>query len=161
THQNAQRLLAALPVHNPFARRLTFPDESTRLRRDQKKYLTLIRAIALLHQHQRPRRTVEGVEHVEVTLEDIATANRLAGEILGRSLDEMPPQTRRFLDLLWTMVEAACAEKQIEPKHHRFTQREARDATGWSPPQVKRHMQRLCELEYIIVHRGGRGQGFI
>ena len=161
THQNAQRLIAALPVHNPFARLLTFPDENTRLRRDQKKYLTLIRTIALLHQHQRPRRTVHGVEHVEVTREDIATANRIAGVILGRSLDEMPPQTRRFLDLLWAMVKTACQEKEIDPKHHRFTQREAREATGWSPPQVKRHMMRLHELEYVLVHRGGRGQGFV
>ncbi len=161
THRNAQRLLVTLPVHNPFARLLTFPDENTRLRRDQKKYLTLIRTIALLHQHQRPRRTVNGVEHVEVTREDIATANRLAGVILGRSLDEMPPQTRRFLDLVWAMVKTACDENQIDPKHHRFTQREARAVTGWSPPQVKRHMQRLCELEYILVHRGGRGQGFV
>jgi len=161
THQNAQRLIANLPVHNPFARLLTFPDENTRLRRDQKKYLTLIRTIALLHQHQRPRRSVHGTEHVEVTLEDIATANRLAGVILGRSLDEMPPQTRRFLDLLWHMVKASCEQNQIDPKHHRFTQREARAATGWSPPQVKRHMMRLHELEYILVHRGGRGQGFV
>lgn len=161
THQNAQRLIANIPVHNPFARLLTFPDENTRLRRDQKKYLTLIRTIALLHQHQRPRRSVHGIEHVEVTREDIATANRLAGVILGRSLDEMPPQTRRFLDLLWAMVKTACAENQIDPKYHRFTQREARTATGWSPPQVKRHMQRLHELEYILTHRGGRGQGFV
>jgi hypothetical protein len=161
THQNAQRLIANLPVHNPFARLLTFPDENTRLRRDQKKYLTLIRTIALLHQHQRPRRSVHGIEHVEVTLEDIATANRLAGVILGRSLDEMPPQTRRFLDLLWHMVKTACEQNQIDPKHHRFTQREARAATGWSPPQVKRHMMRLHELEYILTHRGGRGQGYV
>lgn len=161
THQNAQRLIATIPVHNPFARLLTFPDENTRLRRDQKKYLTLIRTIALLHQHQRPRRTVHGIAHVEVTREDIATANRIAGIILGRSLDEMPPQTRRFLDLLWAMVKTACEQNQIDPKHHRFTQREARAATGWSPPQVKRHMQRLHELEYILSHRGGRGQGFV
>ena len=161
THQNAQRLIAALPVHNPYAQRLTFPDENTRLRRDQKKYLTLIRTIALLHQHQRPRRTVQGVEHVEVTLQDIATANQLAGEVLGRSLDEMPPQTRRFLEQLWHMVKATCTERQIEPKAHRFTQRDARTFTGWSPPQIKRHMLKLCELEYLLTHRGGRGQSFV
>ncbi|MFN7342554.1 MAG: hypothetical protein ACK5TA_04385, partial [bacterium] len=34
-------------------------------------------------------------------------------------------------------------------------------ATGWSPPQVKRHMMRLHELEYILTHRGGRGQGYV
>lgn len=160
THCNAQRLLQALPVHNPFARQLTFPDENTRLRRDQKKYLTLIRAIALLHQHQRPRQTLEGVEHIEVTQEDIKEANRLAGEILGRSLDEMPPQTRRFLDLLLSAVWKNCQEKQIEQPHYRFTQRKVREWTGYSPQQVKRHLAKLVELEYVLTHRGGRGQSF-
>lgn len=160
-HRNAQRLLASIPVHNPFARRLTFPDENTRLRRDQKKYLTLIRTIALLHQHQRPRRKVEGVEHVEVTLEDITTANRLAGEVLGRSLDEMPPQTRRFLDLLHEMATKACVEKEIEQRHYRFSQRDARAFTGWSAFQVKKHLGKLVDLEYALIHRGGRGQSFV
>jgi len=160
-HQNAQRLLQALPVHNPFARQLTFPDESTRLRRDQRKYLTLIRAIALLHQHQRPRRNVEGVEHVEVTLEDIATANRLAGEVLGRSLDEMPPQTRRFLELLHDLVTKQCREQEIQPRHYRFTQRQARAFTGWTAFQVKKHLAKLVDLEYVLIHRGSRGQQFV
>jgi hypothetical protein len=160
-HRNAQRLLASLPVHNPFAKRLTFPDENTRLRRDQKKYLTLIRSIALLHQHQRPRRKVEGVEHVEVTLEDIATANRLAGEVLGRSLDEMPPQTRRFLETVLAAVRRECAEKQIEQRHYRFSQRDVRRWTNASPQQVKRHLAKLVDLEYALIHRGGRGQSFV
>ena len=157
-HRNAQRLLQALPVHNPFAAMLTFPDESTRLRRDQKKYLALMRALALLHQHQRPRRMVEGVEHIEVSIDDIAEANRLAGEVLGRSLDEMPPQTRRFLNLLHDMVEKECEERKCEPRLCRFSQREARKYTGWSPFQVKKHIGRLTELEYVLPTRCGRGQ---
>ncbi|HUR23581.1 MAG TPA: hypothetical protein VMZ73_06895 [Acidimicrobiales bacterium] len=40
------------------APRLGFADERTRTRRDHMKYLALIRAIALLHQHQRSRQTV-------------------------------------------------------------------------------------------------------
>jgi len=160
-HRNAQRLLQTIPVHNPFARRLTFPDENTRLRRDQKKYLTLIRTIALLHQHQRPRRKVEGVEHVEVTLEDITTANRLAGEVLGRSLDEMPPQTRAFLDAILSAVRRVCGESQIEQRHYRFSQRDVRGWTNASPQQVKRHLAKLVDLEYALIHRGGRGQSFV
>ncbi len=101
-HRNAQRLLQPLPVVNPFAPRLTFLDTQTRTRRDHEKYLTLIDAIALLHQHQRPRQRTGGgggepVEYLEATLSDVELANRLAGEVLGRSLDELPPQTRRFL----------------------------------------------------------------
>jgi hypothetical protein len=57
-HQNAQRLLQPLAVVNPYSRHLTFVDDCTRTRRDHEKYLTLIDAIALLHQHQRPIRSV-------------------------------------------------------------------------------------------------------
>ena len=100
-HRNAQRLLKPVFVANPFARDLTFLDSQTRTRRDHLKYLTLIRSIALLHQCQRPVKTTthhgKQIEYIEVTLEDIETANRLAHEVLGRSLDELPPQTRRLL----------------------------------------------------------------
>ena len=46
-----------LAVMNPYAAALTFPAELTRTRRDHEKYLTLMDAIALLHQHQRPIKT--------------------------------------------------------------------------------------------------------
>ena len=58
-HRNAQRLLRPLLVANPYAERLTFLDDKTRTRRDHVKYLTLIRTIALLHQHQRPVKTTQ------------------------------------------------------------------------------------------------------
>jgi hypothetical protein len=157
-HQNAQRLLRPLEVINPFAPRLTFPDENTRLRRDQEKYLTLIDAIAFLHQYQRPVKERGGRPYIEVTLTDIETANRIAGECFGRTLDEMPPQTRRFLELLWKHVKETSEAKHLEPAQVRFSQREAREMTGWSHFQVKKHMARLVELEYALVHGGGRGQ---
>src|SRR5206468_507243 len=110
-HRNAQRLLEPLLVANPFARELTFLDDRTRTRRDHMKYLTLIRSIALLHQHQREKKTVvhdgKQLSYIEVTRADIAIANRLAHEVLGRSLDELAPQTRRLLMLLDEMVSAA------------------------------------------------------
>ncbi|WP_240149747.1 hypothetical protein, partial [Erwinia amylovora] len=83
-----------LKVVNPYAERLTFLSDKTRTRRDHMKYLTLIQAVALLHQY---RRTVKRAEHrgevleyIEVQPSDIALANRLAHEVLGRTLDEMP-----------------------------------------------------------------------
>lgn len=157
-HKNAQRLLRPLEVINPFATRLTFPDENTRLRRDQEKYLTLIDTIAFLHQYQRPVKERAGKPYVEVTLTDIETANRIAGECFGRTLDEMPPQTRRFLDLLWKHIEETSKTKKLDPDQVRFSQRDAREVTGWSHFQVKKHMARLVELEYALVHGGGRGQ---
>jgi DNA primase len=164
-HRNAQRLLKPVLVVNPYARELTFLDSRTRTRRDHMKYLTLIRAIALLHQHQRSRKTVthngKALEYIEVALDDIATANRLAHEVLGRSLDELPPQTRRLLLFVEEMVSAECARQKIERTDFRFSRKDVRTFTKWSDSQLKRHLHRLEELEYLLVHHGGRGQSLV
>jgi len=81
-HHNAQRLLASVAVVNPYADRLSFAATKTRTRRDHMKYLTLIRTIALLHQHQRELKEVQHkgqtLAYIEVTKADIELANRLA-----------------------------------------------------------------------------------
>jgi len=164
-HRNAQRLLRSLRVVNPFAERLTFLDDRTRTRRDHMKYLALIRTIALLHQHQRPIRTVEqdgrAVEFIEVTLDDIAAGNRIAHHVLGRCLDEMPPQTRRLLDLIERMVAVRCAAVKIGRDDVRFRARELREFTGWGNSQLHLHLSRLAEMEYVLTHRADYGQGFV
>ena len=163
-HQNAQRLLEPLAVVNPYADRLTFLDDRTRMRRDHEKYLTLIDTIALLHQHQREVKTLrhggQDLRYIEVTLADIALANELAHEVLGRTLDELPPQTRRLLGLVMAMVEEACRAQQMPRAAHRFSRRQVREYTRWGDTQLKIHLGRLTELEYLLVHRGGRGQSF-
>ena len=164
-HRNAQRLLQPVSVVNPYALSLTFHDGQTRTRRDHTKYLTLIHAIALLHQYQRPRLTRDykgkPFEYIEATLNDIAIANRLTAEVLGRSLDELPPQTRRLLLLVDQMVKAECKRQKIERTEYRFSRREVRAATGWGDTQLRLHLGRLEELEYLLAHRGGRGQSFV
>jgi DNA primase len=163
-HQNAQRLLRPLAVVNPYADRLTFLADKTRTRRDHEKYLTLIDTIALLHQHQRAIKSMptggDAIEYVEVTLADIAQANALAHEVLGRSVDDLPPQTRRLLLLVDAMVKATMTVQQLPRSEIRFSRKTVRDYSGWSDFQVKVHMQKLTELEYLLPHRGGRGQCF-
>jgi DNA primase len=163
-HRNAQRLLRPFLVANPYAEQLTFVSHRTRTRRDHVKYLTLIQSIALLHQYQRPvkrvqRRGVE-LEYIEVTLDDIEVANRLAHQVLGRSLDELPPQTRRLLCALDEMVAAGCKRQEISRSDYRFSRREVREYTGWGLTQLRVHMERLVELEYVLVHRGRNGVRF-
>jgi DNA primase catalytic core len=160
-HRNAQRLIRPLAVLNPFARHLTFPDEATRTRRDHEKYLTLIDTIALLHQYQREVRTTtrrgKAIEYVEATLDDIALANQLAHEVLGRSLDELPPQTRRLLLLLDTFVAERAKAQGIERQAVRFSRREVRESTGIGDTQLRLHLERLVALEYLLTYRQGAG----
>ncbi|HEX4612561.1 MAG TPA: hypothetical protein VH092_30485, partial [Urbifossiella sp.] len=156
-HQNAQRLLRPVRVVNPWAERLTFPDASTRTRRDHAKYLGLIRAVTFLHQHQRPVRTAEvngrAVEYVETTLEDIAAANDVAAAVLGRGLDDLPPQTRNLLGVLERMVTAGCEAERIDRADFRFTARQAREFAGWGHTQLKLHLKRLADRELVLRHR--------
>ncbi len=163
-HQNAQRLLRPLAVVNPYAEQLTFLDDRTRTRRDHAKYLTLIESIALLRQHQRPVRTAQSggkaVEYIEVTLDDIELANRLAHEVLGRSLDDLPPQTRRVLGIIESLVAERSGQQSLRASDVRFTRRELRARCGMSDAAVRVHLERLIGMEYIRPAVGRNGQRF-
>ena len=159
--QNAQRLIEPMRVANPFARHLTFTSGRTRTRRDHEKYLTLIDTIALLHQHQREKIThnVNGraVEMLPVTIEDIEAANQIAPEVLGRSLDELPPQTRRLLESIKALVRGKMKAESTEQRLCLFSRRELREFSGWGQMQVRRHLERLQEMEYVRTCGGRNG----
>jgi DNA primase len=44
---------------------------------------------------------------------------------------------------------------------YRFSRRDVRASTGWGDTQLRLHLGRLEELEYLLIHRGGRGQSFV
>jgi len=178
-HANAQRLLEPLPVVIPWAEQLTFRHDQTWMRREHAKYLALIAASALLHQHQRPRKTrtinlpsfngkpqatasthvadPSPAEYLEATLADVELAHRLAGQVLGQSLDSLLPQTRRLLVLIDDLVTRRSQDEQRPCRLIRFTQRELRETLAWGDFQLRRHLNRLVELEYVLVHRTGYG----
>ena len=164
-HHNAQRLLRPLLVANPFAESLTFLDDKTRTRRDHLKYLTLIRAIALLHQYQRPVKTIVHHErkrrvhrsHAGRHRRGEPTGVRSAGPIGGRTAAADPPAA----DPRGRMVTAACKRQAMDRADYRFSRRDVREFTGWGHTQLKVHLKRLEELEYLLIHRGGRGQSFV
>jgi DNA primase len=161
-HKNAGRLLKPLKVVNPYANLLTFTSKSLRARRDHTKYLNLIQAISYLFQYQRQTHTVdyggEAVEYINVTLADIYRANELAAEVLGRSLDELSPPSRKLLMLIRRMCEERAGE---EDRETHFTRRDIREYSGWSDFQVKTHIRQLEELEYLYSTVGKKGKEYV
>jgi hypothetical protein len=183
-HCNAQRLLSSLPVVMPWADQLTFRHDQTRMRRDHAKYLSLIASITLLHQHQRkvvqlnhnPKREratkpqrgnisqdasvaqdPNAFIAVQSTVEDVELANRLLSQVMGRSLDDLLPQTRQLLVLIDNLVNQQSGDQKLARNLVRFTQRQLRDAFGWQDSHVRKHLKRLIELEYVLAHRTGHG----
>jgi DNA primase len=96
-----------------------------------------------------------------VTLADIEIANKLAHEALGRSLDELSPQTRRLLELVTRWSRRRARRKPSPAAIIALAAATCARHAGWSDFQVKMHMHKLEELEYVLVHRGGRGQSFV
>jgi hypothetical protein len=135
-----------MPVVVPMAEQLTFTEATTRSRRDHAKYLGIICASALLHQYQRNQSEVivDGVpvSYIEADGSDVALADTLAADLLARSGAELPPASAKLLSSL--------AEWSGEKP---FTRRQAREALGVGDTQLKVHLARLVELEYVMMQR--------
>ena len=69
--------------------------------------------------------------------------------MLGRSLDELPPQTRRLLTLVDAFVGAECERQAIDRSDFRFSRRQVREVTRWGETQLRIHLDRLVALEYF------------
>ncbi|HTC20615.1 MAG TPA: hypothetical protein VK859_07205 [bacterium] len=156
--KNAQRLLKPLWVVNPYAPKLTFPANSLRARRDHKKYLGLIKAIAFLHQYQREVKVLEEggerVEYIEATGADVEAANRLMAGVLGQTMGELSAPGKALLARVKEMAKG-------KPKAYRFTRRDIREFSGWSDFQVKTHIQELTDLEYLYSVTGKKGKEYV
>jgi hypothetical protein len=163
-HHTAQRLLRPIAVANNFEDYLSYPSGNLITRRDHDKYLGLIEAIAYLHQYQRKVQTVnvdgKPIEYVEVTLEDIDTANKLADEILGRSLNELAAPSATLLDAVFEMVKEMATKHKIPIEEVEFNRRQIREYINWTDWQIKTHIKQLEQLEYLYVRMGARGKRY-
>lgn len=82
----------------------------------------------------------------------------LASKILGRTLEELTPQTKEVLFCLHEMVEKESEEQNLSKSAVRFTRRQARERLGMSDTRLRVHLRRLEELEYLVVRSRGQGQ---
>jgi len=145
THRNAQRLLDPVIVNIPYAEHLTFPIKWIRTRRDNERFLNLIRVIAFLYQKQRERFTHEsGFIYINATIDDYAFAYKLAKQIFAQTLDEVGPKGRDVIAKLKRYME----EKGL----NKFTTREVIKLTNWNKTYVYNiisHLEALGAVEVV------------
>jgi energy-coupling factor transporter ATP-binding protein EcfA2 len=161
-HHVAQRLLRPMPVVIPYAPLLKFPSKPLRTRRDHRKYLGLIEAVAFLHQHQRPAKEMlvdgEQVAYIEATLADLAAANKLARTVLERTLDELSAPARKLLGEIRRLCEEQ-AQGEVKPEYT-FTRRDLKQQSGWSSWQLRVHLAELEREECIEPLMGSQGKQY-
>ena len=81
--------------------------------------------------------------------------------MLGRSLDELPPQTRRLLTLIDGYVGVECQRQGMKRTDVHFSRRALREAIAWGDTQLRVHLERLVDLEYVLAHREGSGGKYV
>jgi DNA primase catalytic core len=160
-HRNFQRLLKPLAVKNPYAGQLTYGDDRLQGRRDQPKYLNLIKAISFLRQMQKEvRHETTGLPFVVVDIEDIRLANQLAHDVLGHSLDELSRPGRDLLGQLGEMKGKRKTGKDEPQSLFSFSRRDIREYTGWSNTRLHIHLKELVDFEYVVVEAGRNGMPY-
>ncbi len=160
-HRNAQRLLRPVSVVIPFADHIRFPTQWLRIRRDHERFLCLIEIVAFLHQHQRTaKKTAEGVEYIEATAEDYATAYGLAQSVFAQSVHDITQPGRELYEQIKRMVARDLKELDIHQKDYWFTRRDIREFTKLPDHQIKRTIRQLEDLEYLDVRRSSSGGSF-
>lgn len=94
----AQNLLEPLEVRIPYAKKLVeiFPKKKIRVRRDFKRFLSLIKSHALLYQYQREVKD----NQIIASIEDLKVVFPLAEKILIQSLKDISPRQEQVLRII-------------------------------------------------------------
>lgn len=159
--RNFQRLLKPCKIVNPYINELNYDDCRLQSRRVQPQYLSLINAVAFLGQLRREAQT----DIIEVEKKDIELANKIAVEILGKTLDELSIPSRNLLELLEKMIDERISklkqcdsDRLIKRSDITFTRRDIREFTSWTQTRLRNHLKELIDLEYIVIDSGGNGR---
>lgn len=137
--RNVQRLIEPLPVKIPFAGRIEFPSTSVRLRREHQRFLRLIEASTLLHQHQR----LKDGGCLLADMQDFETARRLAAGSIGRAVDELSRPAAAVLALARGQGLAAFSLNDL---HERLP--------DWTRHRLYAALEELNRLEFVTSERG-------
>lgn len=171
-HHNMQRQLKPLTVTFSRDLKLAWPYSRLQMRREQKKFVSLVKAITLLHQHQRKTGIIKRPDgakmaYVQALQRDIDLALELGREVFARNVDDVSPTARTLLAEIVLLVKEKYDDmKTLDPDRELFmyevpfTRKELRERIGWSETQVRRNIDQLVELGYVGRIHGRQGSTF-
>jgi len=171
-YHTMNRLLEPLTVTFTRDLKIIWPYSRLQMRREQQKFVSLVKAITLLHQYQRKRGTMQRidgttVEYVQTSQQDIDLALELGKAVFCRNIDDLSPTARTLLSHIIGYVNKKRATMQALEHNHElllsevpFTRKELRQCNGWSDTQVTRNIEQLVHLGYVGKISGRQGSTF-
>lgn len=137
--QNCIRVLRPLSVVNPFADRISLPQDIHKLRRLHGMYQNLVAQITYLHQYQRK---CDKQNRIIATKQDLQIACDILLETIILKVDELHGGLRQFFEALKKAL-------KHKGKGHTFTRFDVRKITGLGTTQTRNYIQQLLALEYL------------
>jgi len=168
--RNVMRLLKPLPVSNTVGVGVNYPPHMINSRRERAKLELLVRAVAILHQYQRPlctARVGDGeISYIDVTQEDVDAVWNIASDVLRQSIDdELSKLGRDLLRHIHQVVNEKYESRVVENPDLKkwqvvFTRKEIKQRCHWSRYHVEQYLQELIEGNYIAPQFGKQGQRY-
>jgi len=160
-NRNFQRLLKPYRVVNSF--RMKFNDTRLQARRLYPQILNLINAVCFLRQMQKDVKTHNGIEFIEVDMDDIGIALKLAKDILGKTINELSMPSQDLLKLLDAFIEGKKGQLRkenndmpVSKSNISFTRKEVRNKIQWSNTRLHLYLKELLEHEFVIQESAKR-----
>ena len=144
--------------------KLLFNNEKMIYRRKYEGYLALLESVVLLRQYQRKVYTEKDAagrytSYTYLTKSDIAFVNSLASSIFSSEFGSLSPVNKALLEMVENFCKAKVRETRLKYYDVVFTRRDIREHTGWDHTPVRRAIEKLIELEYIVrVFTSERGK---
>jgi hypothetical protein len=140
------RNLKDYQVVNPYAKRLTIPDNVRNKRRLNEMIQSIIKQITIINQYQR-KQNQDGKLIAEI--EDLENGITILFESIILKIDELDGSLRQFLEKL----------KAKFPENKDFTRFEAMEVTGFKKSQLQVYLNELVRFEYL-KQSGFHNKGF-
>ncbi len=156
-YRHVQREIKPYEVLNYYSPHLNYNAEHHQARRDNQKYLSIMAAVTMLFQYQREKIMKDGRLCLKTHLIDIAITHFIIRRVFAKSLDELPIQTRNFVEKLVKHFIDYAKKMQVDFDQIWFYRKDMREITGLSNTRVHEHTSRLVDYEYLTTKRDQNG----
>jgi hypothetical protein len=146
-------------IPDNIAKYIHFNNEKISFKRKFNGYISLIRAIALHRQYQKKQYTEKGpggvFTYILVDKQDIIEANSIITRLYGDCLGELNTVNAKCLNDIIRFCKEQAKGTGLRYWEIEFTRRVIRDYSKWEHMPLRRAFEKLFEMEYIFLVRGG------
>jgi len=161
--KNAQTLLRPVDLSIPYAEHISFPETTTRHRRDLNRFFDFIKTVAFLRQHQKERKQDDIGYYTEADLDDYKWTYEYLLPILANTLDDISPRGVKLLEVCCLLQDEIKKDDLIQDEQSltlKLIQKKAKtlDIDLRNSVNVRNELRELCEQEYLELTSGQWGQ---